>query len=192
MKMPIAWERLAREVAFEGRVVDVYRDRVRVERDGEARESEYDLVHHPGAVAIVAVFDDGTVALLEQFRYAVGGSIREIPAGTLDEGESYEACAERELAEEIGYRADRWTPLATFYTTPGFCDEEMRIFMAEGLSEADGAKDEDELFEVVRVPITTAVEWAEAGQIPDAKSMVGLFLARARLQTEGRWPPEER
>jgi len=182
------WERLAREVVYEGRVVNVVRDTVRVERDGGARETAYDLVRHPGAVAVVALYDDGTVALLEQFRYAVGGVLREIPAGTVEEGESFETCAERELAEETGSRADRWTALATFYTTPGFCDENMRVFLAEGLSDAGGSPDEDEVLELVRVPLVEAVAAAERGEIEDAKTVAGLLLARARLEREGRWP----
>lgn len=181
MKAP-QWERLSREVVFEGRVVDVFRDTVRIERDGEEREAVYDLVHHPGAVAIVAVFDDGTVALVDQFRYAVGASIREIPAGTLEEGESFESCAERELAEEIGCRAERWTALATVFTTPGFSDEKMRIFLAEELSEAAGERDQDEHLEVVRVPLRVAVDQARRGEIEDAKTVAGLALAWARLQ----------
>lgn len=189
MEQPVAWERVAREVVFEGRVVTVVRDRVRLRRDGEIRETEYDLVHHPGAVAMVALFDDGSIALMRQFRYSVGGAIWEIPAGTLEPGESFEACARRELAEEVGRRAARWTRLSTFYTTPGFCDEVMQVFLAEALDEVEGAADDDELFEVVRIPITEALAWAEDGTIADAKTLVGLHAARARLVMEERWPP---
>ncbi len=183
------WERLAREKTYGGRVVDMYRDRVRVERDGETREVVYDVVHHPGAVAVVALFDDGTVALVDQYRYAAGARLREIPAGTLEEGESYESCAERELAEEVGCRAARWTPLATFHTTPGFCDETMRVFLAEELTEASGDPDDDEDLELARVPLREAVEQAARGELGDAKTIAGLLLARAWLEREGRWPP---
>lgn len=183
------WERLGREVAFEGRVVDVWQDRVRIAHDGESREAVYDVVHHPGAVAVVPLFDDGTIAMLRQFRYATGGYILEIPAGTLEEGESFESCAVRELAEEIGCRAARWSRLAHFYTTPGFCDEEMRIYLAEGLTDAGGTPDEDELLEVVHIVLAEAVERAARGEIQDAKTLIGLHTARARLEAEGRWPP---
>lgn len=182
------WERTAREIACEGRIVDVYRDTVRIEQDGTSRETTYDVVHHPGAVAIVALYDDGTVALLDQYRYAVGDRLREIPAGTLEDGESFEACAERELAEETGSRAGRWTALATFYTTPGFCDEAMRLFLAEDLTDAESAPDEDELLELVRVPLADAALAAERGELRDAKTIAGLLLARARLEREGRFP----
>jgi len=188
MENPTSWERIDGRREFEGRVFDVWRDRIRIERGGEARESVFEVVRHPGAVAVVALHEDGAVALLRQFRYAADGVIWEIPAGTLEAEESFEACAERELVEEIGFRAARWTPLATLFTTPGFCDERMRIFLAEDLVEAEVAPEEDELLEVVRVPLAEALGRAERGEIPDAKTMVGLFLARARLESEGRWP----
>jgi ADP-ribose pyrophosphatase len=186
----VDWVRVARVTAFEGRVVDFFRDTVRVVRDGEERESVYDLVHHPGATAVVPLFDDGSVALLHQFRYAVGGEIWEIPAGTLHRDEPFLECARRELEEEIGYRAGRWTPLARFYTSPGFCDEELHVFLAEDLSPGRVGPDPDEHLEVVRVPLAEALAWVESGRIVDAKSIVGLLRARARLQSEGRWPAD--
>ena len=183
------WERLSRETVHEGHVVDLWVDRVRIEVDGETRETEYDVVHHAGAASIVPLFDDGTVALVHQFRYAVEGEIWEIPAGSLQEGESFEACAEREIEEEIGWRAGRWTPLATFYTTPGFCDEEMRLFLAEGLEPGERALDEDEHLRVERVSMMRALEMVGSGEIRDAKTIVGLLTTRARLEEQGRWPP---
>lgn len=184
--MKVDWERLARETAFEGRVVDVFRDTVRVRRDGDEREAVYDLVHHPGATAIVPLFEDGSVALLHQFRYAVGGEMWEIPAGTLEEGEEYLECARRELEEEIGHTADHWTELASIYTTPGFCDEMLRVFLAEGLSPGHVGPDPDEHIEVVRIPLAEALAWIANGRIVDAKTIVGLLRARDRLAADGR------
>jgi ADP-ribose pyrophosphatase len=181
------WERLDREVVFTGRVVAVHRDRVRIARDGETREAVYDVVHHPGAVAIVALFEDGQVALLRQFRYAVGGTIWEIPAGTLEPGESPRACAERELVEEIGFRARSWKPLVDFYTSPGFCDETMSVFLAEDLVEAESAPEADEHLEVLRLPLEEAIGWVGTGRIRDAKTVIGLHAVRALLESEGRW-----
>jgi ADP-ribose pyrophosphatase len=175
-------------MACEGRVVDVFRDTVKVRWDGEEREAVYDLVHHPGATAIVPLFEDGTVALLHQFRYAVGTEIWEIPAGTLEPGEPFLECARRELEEEIGHRAGRWTLLATFYTSPGFCDEELHVFLAEDLSPGRVGPDPDEHLEVVRVPLSEALTWVETGRIVDAKTMIGLLRARERLAFEGRLP----
>lgn len=190
--MKVDWERLGRDPVFEGRIVDVFRDVVRVSRDGQPpRESVYDLVHHPGAAAIVPLFADGTVALLRQFRYAVGGEIWEIPAGTREDDEPYETCARRELEEEIGRRAGRWTPLASFYASPGFCDEEIRVYLAEELTDGEGGPEPDEHMEVVRVPLAEALAWVTAGRIRDAKTFVGLLATRDRLAAEGRWPVGE-
>ncbi len=186
------WERIGREKVYEGRIVDVHRDTVRITSGGEERETRYDVVHHPGAAAIVPLFDDGTVALVHQFRYAIGETIWEIPAGTLDGGEAYEACAERELAEETGCRAGSWTPIAAFYATPGFCDEELRVFLAEDLTEGDSRAEADEDLEVERVPLPEALAWIATGKIRDAKSIVGLFAARTHLEGTGRWPPAGR
>jgi ADP-ribose pyrophosphatase len=189
--MKIDWERTGRELVFEGRVIEVFRDTVRTRVDGVDREAVYDLVHHPGAAAVVPLHADGTVSLLYQFRYALGREIWEIPAGTLEEGEPFLECASRELEEETGYRAAHWTELATFHPSPGFCDEELRVFLAEDLSEGSGGTEADEHLETARVPLTEALDWIEAGRIVDAKSIVGLLRARERLAAEGRWPPPE-
>lgn len=183
------WERMGSETVYRGRAVDVRRDDVRITAGGRTRATTYDVVHHPGAAAIVPLFADGTVALIHQFRYAVGETIWEIPAGTLDEGESYADCAARELTEETGCRAGRWTPLAAFYTTPGFCDERMEVFLAEDLTEGPGGPEEDEDLEVERIPVAEAVGWATSGKIRDAKTIAGLFAVRAHLEEAGRWPP---
>lgn len=183
------WQRVDRETVYEGRVVDVRRDTVRITAHGETRETRYDVIHHPGAAAIVPLLADGTVVLIHQFRYAVGESIWEIPAGSLGEGEPFLDCAVRELAEETGYRAGRWTELIAFYTTPGFCDEELRVFLAEELTEGEGANEADEHLEVVRVPLSQALSWAESGKIRDAKSLLGLWAARAHLEETGHRPP---
>lgn len=188
--MSLQWERLARETMYEGRVVDVWRDRVRTEVDGETRESDYDVIHHPGAASIVPLFEDGSVALVRQFRYPVEGEIWEIPAGSLGEGESFEACAEREIEEEIGWRAGRWTELATFYTTPGFCDEEMRLFLAEDLSPGRRALEEDEHMAVERIPFGEALGMIRSGEIRDAKTIVGLLATWRWLEDAGRWRAE--
>ena len=156
--MTIRWERLARETVFEGRVLELRRDRIRLVADGRESESVYDVVHHRGAAAVVALFEDDTVALLRQFRYPVEETIWEIPAGTLSPGESFRDCAERELEEETGHRAGRWRRLARFFTTPGFCDEVMEIWLAEDLKDGQTRHDEDEHIEVVRVPFAQAVE----------------------------------
>lgn len=184
----VRWKRLDRETAYSGRVVELWRDRVRLETAAGLRETVYEVVHHPGAVAVVALFADGTVALLRQFRYPAGETIWEIPAGTRAPGESFRACAARELEEETGHRARRWARISRFFTTPGFCDEVMEVFLAEDLEKGEGTLDEDEHIEVVRVPLGKALGWAAGGEIRDAKTLAGLWAARERLETEGRWP----
>ncbi|MGH7549907.1 MAG: NUDIX domain-containing protein [Gemmatimonadota bacterium] len=187
----VGFERLERETVYRGRVVDVLRDRIRIETDAGSRETVYEVVHHPGAVGVLALFPDGSIALLRQFRYPTEETLWEIPAGTLAPGESFRECAERELEEETGHRARRWLRLARFFTTPGFCDEVMEIWMAEELEEGDTAHDEDEHIEVVRVPLTLALDWAAEGEVRDAKTLAGLWKVRVQLEAEGRWPPKE-
>ncbi|MFN2383647.1 MAG: NUDIX domain-containing protein [Gemmatimonadota bacterium] len=186
--LEITWERVAREAVYAGHVVSVYRDTVRTAREGAAREAVYDLVEHPGATAVVPLFDDGTVALVHQFRYPVAGVIWEIPAGSLTPGESFAACGVRELAEEVGLAAGHWTPLATVYTTPGFSNEELGIFLAEELTACPATRDADEHLAVERVPFGVALARVAEGTIRDAKTLIGLFAARDHLARAGRLP----
>lgn len=186
--LEITWQCTARETVYTGHVVTVHRDTVRTTRDGTTREAVYDLVEHPGATAVVPLFDDGTVALVHQFRYAVGAVIWEIPAGSLAPGESFAACGVRELAEEVGLESGRWTPLATIYTTPGFSNEALGLFLAEDLTACPAARDADEHLAVARVPFGEALARAAAGTIRDAKSLIGLFAARDHLARAGRLP----
>lgn len=183
------FERLERETVFRGRVVELRRDRVRIAADGGSREILYEVVHHPGAVGVVALFPDHTLALLRQFRYPAGEILWEIPAGTLDPGESFRDCAERELEEETGHRARSWRRLARFFTTPGFCDEVMEIWLAQELGPGNAAHDEDEHIEVVRVPLARALEMAAEGEIRDAKTLAALW--RLKVHLDGEDLPEE-
>jgi ADP-ribose pyrophosphatase len=160
----------------------------------DGRRAERDIAGHPGAVAIVAVDADDRVALVRQWRTAVGDALLEIPAGGLDiDGagakEAPEDAARRELEEETGFRARTWRKLAEFYTAPGFTDELMHLFLATDLVPAhpDGrlGPDEDERLILEWLPWRDAVAAAEDGRIRDAKSIVGL-LWLARLRDEDR------
>ncbi len=186
----VRFERLERETVFQGRVVDLRRDRVRIETDAGSRETVYEVVHHPGAVGVLALFPDASIALLRQFRYSTEETLWEIPAGTLGPGESFRDCAKRELEEETGHRARSWLRLARFFTTPGFCDEVMEIWLAEELEAGETAHDEDEHIEVVRMPLRKALEMAAKGEIRDAKSLAALWGTRVHLEAGGRWPPK--
>lgn len=179
-----AWfETVDSEIVYRGWST-VRRDRVRTP-DGEDVDRE--VVVHDNAVAIVPVLDDGTVVLLRQYRHPFGASLLEIPAGKLDvEGEGLEAAAQRELAEEIGFRAGRLEPLITIANSVGWTDEETHLYLARDLTavpapEGFVAKAEEAAMEVVRLPLDVAVEAARDGKVRDAKTVVGLLLAAERL-----------
>jgi ADP-ribose pyrophosphatase len=136
---------------------------------------EREVVHHPGACAVVAFTPDGEVVLVRQFREAVRQELLEIPAGIFDvDGEDGAACAARELLEESGFRAMNVEHLATIYTSPGFTDERIELFRADAEPTADGG---EEAVEVVTLPLGRALESVERGDIVDAKTAVALLLA---------------
>jgi ADP-ribose pyrophosphatase len=147
---------------FEGRLFDV------VEEDG------YEIVEHPGSVAIVAVDADGRVVLVQQRRVPAHAALVELPAGTLEDGEEPEATAKRELREETGLHGGSWSRLARFWTTPGFVREEMHLFLALDLDEGDQQTEDDEEIELLRW--TRAEVEARLGELTDAKTLAGLLL----------------
>jgi ADP-ribose pyrophosphatase len=169
-------EKLGDEVKFEGKIGQV---RIETWRHDDGEEVQREVVGHPGAVGIVAI-DDESVWLVRQPREAVGDpALLEIPAGKLDvDGEAPLETAKRELAEEIGKAAERWEPLHWFYTSPGFTDERVELFLATGLSDASAEADENERIEIVAWPLARLDEAIE--QSRDAKSLIGLLLLRAR------------
>ena len=165
-------ERIGSETAYEGKIVDVHADTFRY-ADGETAERE--IVVHPGAVAVVA-HDDEHVWLVRQPREAVGvPDLLELPAGKLDvEGESPLEAMKRELVEEIGKAADDWRELKRFYTSPGFAQEEVRIFIATGLRDVDHDPDPDERIEVVPWPLADL--GSAIAECTDSKTLIGLLL----------------
>lgn len=167
-------ERLDTREIFRGRAFHVAVDRVRLPN---GKEMNVELVHHPGATAVVPVMEDGTVLLLRQYRYATGGWLLEVPAGTLDPGESPETCASRETEEETGYRPAKLQPLGWIWTTPGFVDEKIWLFLATGLEPTAQALGDDEVLSLERMPLKEAVDMAARGEIHDGKSAVALMRA---------------
>lgn len=150
--------------------------------DGETFER--DIVHHPGAVSVVAVDDDGQVVLVRQYRAALDQFILELPAGKLDvDGEDPMVCAQRELVEEVGIEAAEWELLAAFHHSPGFCDELGRVYLARGLTAVADARQgiEEETMTIERWPLADAVRMVADGTVHDAKTCVGLLMARERL-----------
>jgi ADP-ribose pyrophosphatase len=166
--------RLSTETVFEGRIVTVRVDSVSLPNGVRAVR---EVVEHRPAVAIVPLDDNGGVLLVSQFRYPVGEELLEVPAGIIEESETPEECAGRELQEEIGYRARELRSLGSFWTTPGFSDERMYVFVATGLEPSRLEPDEDEDITVVRVPISRIRGMIEAGEIRDAKTIAALLLA---------------
>jgi ADP-ribose pyrophosphatase len=163
-------------------VVRLYVDRVRLP---DGREAEREVVLHWGAVGMVPVDAEGRVILVRQYRHAPGEMLLEIPAGKLSPGEEPLRCAERELLEEVGCRAGEWVKLASFYTSPGFSDEMLHLYMALDLQEGEASPEEDEFLEVVRMPLDQALGLVEKGEVKDSKTVAGLALAALRL--EGRY-----
>ena len=170
----------ATETVYEGRVITLVKDTVAMPGGGE---SVREVVHHPGAVAVVALDDEGCVVLLRQFRHPVGGYLWELPAGLRDEdGEPPLETAKRELAEEVELAAERWSLLTTHFSSPGFSDEQVLVYLAEGLSDASRPEgftvEHEELdMEVRRVPLSEAVQRVFAGEIRNAAAVVGLLAA---------------
>jgi ADP-ribose pyrophosphatase len=161
------------ETIYTGRIFDVRIDEF---REGEKRYNREIVVHKGGAV-IVPVFDDGTVALVRQFRHAVGEYLLEIPAGMLSEGEDPMVGAVRELQEEIGVRAAHIQKLTELYPSPGYLTEKMHIFMATGLTEVGQNLDEEEDITIEHYSFDQLFEMIKAGRLPDAKTIVGITLA---------------
>ena len=179
MSMTEQAERLGSREIFRGRTFGVAVDRVRLPN---GREMDMELVHHRGAAAVVPLLDDGTVLLVRQYRYATGGWLLEIPAGKLDDGESPEACALRETEEETGYRPGKLLPLGWIWTTPGFADEKIWLFLATGLEPTKQVLEDDEVLSLERMLLAEAVEKAVRGEIHDAKSALALMRAGKILE----------
>ena len=171
--------RISTRRAYTGRIISLDVDRVRFP-DGS--EGELEMVRHPGASAVVPFLSDPAgpdpqVLLIRQYRYAAEGYLYEIPAGRLDPGEDPAACAVRELREETGCTAERVEHLFTMYTTPGFTDEKIHLFLAVGLTQGESATEADEFVEMVPMPLSAALDLLARGEIQDAKTALGLLYA---------------
>ncbi|MHB8766217.1 MAG: NUDIX hydrolase [Deferrisomatales bacterium] len=147
----------------------------------DGRSLELEVVRHPGGAAVVAVDAQGRVCLVRQWRHAAGGWLWEVPAGKLDPGENPLETARRELEEEAGARAGAWQSLGAVLMTPGFCDEVIHLYLARDLTPVPTRHGAHELIEVHWVPFADALEWARSGELRDAKTVIALFRAAARL-----------
>ena len=162
---------------YKGRVIDLKLETVTLPN---GHTVDLELIHHPGATAIVPMKDDETVLLIRQYRHAAGGYILEIPAGKLDPGEDPRECAARELEEEIGFRAAALESLISFYSTPGFTDEVIYLFKATGLTSGRQNLGRDEVLDVIELPLERAIAQIGDGTIRDAKTIIGLQIVYLR------------
>lgn len=173
--MKLEEKTISSERVFEGRIVGLRIDTVELP---DGRRATREVVEHKGAVAVVPLLDHSSVVMIRQFRQPTGQVLTEIPAGTLDKGEDAEACAERELIEEIGYRAGKLTRMFSTYLSPGYSDEMLHTYLAEDLTPAKAEHDEDEFLEVVTIDLEEAMDLIRRGEIKDAKTVCGLLMAQ--------------
>jgi ADP-ribose pyrophosphatase len=172
--------RLDSRLVHDGRIVHLSVDTVRLP-DGSVGQLE--MIRHSGASAVLPVLGDPgsadpEILLVRQYRYATGGYIYEVPAGRPDEpGEDWEVCARRELQEETGMQAAELRYLTAIFTTPGFTDEKIHLFLATGLTEGDTKYDHDEFIELIRMPLSQALEMVRSGEITDGKTICTLLYA---------------
>ena len=172
-------ETYKRKAVFEGKVVRLYLDQVRLPN---GRDVEREVVLHWGAVGMLPLDGDDGVYLVRQYRHATGEDLLEIPAGKLLPGEDPLECAKRELMEEIGYSATEWIKLAFFYTSPGFSDEMLHLYLARNLEEGIACPEEDEFLEIVHLPLAEALAMVARGEIKDSKTVAGLALGSLYIQ----------
>ncbi|MCF7807660.1 MAG: NUDIX hydrolase [Candidatus Marinimicrobia bacterium] len=179
-------KRLSRETVFKGRLLHVVRDEAELP-NGHLTTREGIL--HPGAVVIIPFLDEKTLIMERQYRYMPDQIFIELPAGKLDPGEEHLMTGKRELLEETGYVAEKWEFLNYLYPAIGFADEQMALYSARDLSFQGINRDEDEFLEIIEVPLSEALEMVRAGEISDAKTMVGLFWAEKLVK--GEWEGRE-
>lgn len=178
-------EPLDSERVFEGVFLRVERDRVRLP-DGKTALREY--IRHPGAVMIIALFDDGRIVLERQFRYPLHRSFIEFPAGKIDAGEPPLQCAIRELREETGYVAERWQHVCTLHNAIAYSDEGIEIYLATGLTAGERKLDDGEFLDVITLPAEVLLDAVRRGEITDVKTMLGAFWLD-KIRTGGWTPP---
>ena len=170
--------KLSSEMKFDGKLIKVTYDIAEV----NGKEAWREVVHHPGASAIVAIDEDNRIIMEKQFRYALNDYLLEIPAGKLDAGEDPLVCAKRELEEETGIIASEWISLGTIATSPGFCNEVIHLYVAKGLSKGEIHWDEDEYVEVERYTFDELLQRISEEKIKDSKTLSALLLAMPYLK----------
>ena len=172
------------EQVYDGHFLKVQCDQVRLP-DGKLTHREY--IKHPGAVVILALFDDGSVLLERQFRYPLNRVFIEFPAGKIDSGEDPLVCAQRELLEETGYTAGKWQFVCTIHNAIAYADEHLDIYLAQDLKAGLAQLDDGEFLEVYRAPLAELLSGIQQGQVTDVKTIIGAFWLE-KIQS-GQWSP---
>ena len=175
----MSFQFLSSEPVFQGRAFKIRRDTLKTP---DGRETKYEIVEHVGSVIIIPVDEQGNLLFVRQYRHAAGKDLLELPAGTREGEELYEVCAAREIREETGMAAGKLKRIGDFYLAPGYSTEFMAVFLATELTRNPLAPDEDEFLQLEKIPINKAIEMAEKGEMPDAKTLAALFLARIYLK----------
>ena len=174
-----SFELLKTETLLQGRAFKIRRDTLKTP---DGRETKFDIVEHGGSVVIVPVDADGNILFVRQYRHAAGMDMLELPAGTRDGDEPFEDCAAREIREETGMEAGKLIHVGSFYLAPGYSTEYMGVFLATDLKHNPLEADDDEFLSVEKIPVKEALRMAEKGEMPDAKSLAALLMARSYLE----------
>lgn len=173
------FELLRSEVLLKGRAFTIRRDTMKTP---DGRETKFDIVEHGGSVIIIPIDNEGNLLFVRQYRHAAGMDLIELPAGTRDGDEPFEECAAREIREETGMEAGTLNYVGSFYLAPGYSTEYMGVFLASDLKHNPLEADGDEFLSVKKVPINKAIQMAERGEMPDAKTLAALLLAKPHLE----------
>jgi ADP-ribose pyrophosphatase len=176
-------ETLGSEQVFDGRLLKVFSDRVRLP---DGHESVREIIRHPGAVVVIAVLDNGKLLFERQYRYPLRRVFLEMPAGKIDPGEHTLDTARRELREETGYKAKLWRQLGTIHPAIGYADERIEIYWAQGLTFVGADPDHGEILEVIELSLADALLAVRDGEITDGKTISALLWAEKTLS--GEWP----
>lgn len=170
------------ERLYNGKVFNLVVDQIEYPTGNRAIR---EVAEHPGGAVVLAVFPDDRIILVKQYRYPLDKFLFELPAGKLNPNEDPMVCASRELTEETGYKAQRWKKLTAIYTSPGFCTEQLHIFLATDLSPAHGGQtleEGEQSLKVEVIPLSSAIEMIERGEIVDGKTICGILMAERMMK----------
>ncbi|HSG42877.1 MAG TPA: NUDIX hydrolase [Anaerolineales bacterium] len=175
----MTFELIRSETLLQGRAFKIRRDHLKTP---DGRDTKFEIIEHGGSVIIIPIDADGNIHFVRQYRHAAGVNLLELPAGTRDGGEPYDECAAREIREEIGMEAGKLQKVGEFYLAPGYSTEFMVVYIGTDLKYNPLEADDDEFLSVEKIPFGEAIQRAERGEVPDAKSLAALLLAKPYLK----------